>query len=359
MVRNYPFIKWLVFISFTLIWLDSFVLRTGLFTMAGSASLLLCIISVFFINLPKASILTLQMGVSLVVFFVLFDYSSRSVIFLVLVLLMMLQSKKALDGVILSLILFSFCAIVVIFLAFLGIGGELQSSNSRLFGRYSLGFSSPQFLFEAIALICLIFLNRDTRLFRKIYSYISIFFIALITASRVGLLMAILTPLVGIIKGKVMQYAILYTLLAGNLVIVYFLHNVYEFGALSSFRDLVVQGLVFRYEMDYEFFGISSLLTGVTNDALLADEVTVKRWEKSIPLDGIGVHLLSSGIIAGIMTLYMLIYLIRKSVSQWKTFVVMVGVLCLGLGTNILNVWHVLPIYLFCCIAEERNKNSR
>ncbi|MFI8622093.1 hypothetical protein ACIGBN_14155 [Marinomonas sp. NPDC078689] len=344
-------------LSFNLIWINAFFIRFGYLSKIGT--LFFIVFGVFYsFSFFKKDWRKL---VCTFVFFVLMaitiKYPVKDLFLSVVLMFLLSHSASIRKSFSVAIKMFALIAAVFILLSLFDVYGVVKTSHNRWLGRYVLGFVTPFHLAEFSVCMYVYFIYRKSIDYRKLYLSLNSFLVFL-TASRVIMLSVFLLWFEFIFKRNVVKKVFVCLLLFCQFILFLsmFMHE--DKKSFYSSRDLVSKGIFNEYSDAIDRGEYYKLIVGIKNNKQLADDVSVKRWESSVPLDGFFIQAFSSGLLGGVMFAFLMISLFRVSVLNIKKFIIFSTFLVFGVGANMFNLWHILTPLCFYCLYDPKNNLS-
>lgn len=341
-------------IAFICIWFNAFIFRDGRISKIGTIILLL----ICFAKLLEAFFndkYSFKVGVSLTILTVcLHQYAIRDVLLMMLIFWAFYYIQEVRSGFLIALKVFLMLGVITIILSFLGVGNSPQWGIGRIIGRYRLGFVTSYHLAEfflVFCFFCFFYLNK-----KSIYVISSILLIIalIISGSRVGIISFIAVVMMFLFKKYKYVWKGFFTLgIVANIALILWLCQSGFYQNISSSRNVIIHAIASIYS---QYFNLLTIAIGIINDSRLADLVNNPSWVTSVPIDGIGMKMFATGIIGAILALSFLVYLYFKSVSRTESYFLLISILFLGLGSDMLNTWHIITFFLFYSICEPNSK---
>lgn len=346
----------LVSVSFICIWFNAFILRAPWLSKPGTV-LLIGLISLVLTQRFKKDYKNSLVGFSLILLaFLLHDYALRDAILMFFIYWGFKTDTKLSEGFFQALKVFFVIGFIAILLSFLGIGHPPEWASGRLIGRYSLGFVTAYHLAEFAIVVFVYSLFSVKNKYLNIFSVIFLLAILVLSNSRVAIVASVVVGFIYFIKNnKINKYIILIGFLA-SFLLVFLLLLSHEFGYFSSGRSDITRAIMVIYHNAYLNHDYVTFILGIINDDSLANLVNNPVWKSSVPIDGIGMKVLASGILGGAFAIFFWFFLTKKVINFGfqENYILIIFIVFLGLGSDMLNTWHIITFYLFASLSAER-----
>lgn len=342
-------------ISFLCIWFNAFIYRNGIISKFGTVVLLLValikIFDLFVFNRKKALLGLFLLAITVL----LHRYAIRDALLMILIFWAFSCSNEVCKGFYIALKIFLGIGFITIILSLLGIGNSPLWGPGRFLGRYRLGFVTSYHLAEFFLvfwIFCLFHFNK------KVVSIISIFLLItafILSGSRVGIISFIAVSFVFLfVKNRNMwKFYFLFGLTANIFLIIWLCQSGF-YQNVSSSRNVIAHAIGSLYEQSPDLL---TMAFGIINNSQLASLVHDPSWVTSVPIDGIGMKMFATGIFGAVLAVSFLVYLYTQSVIKNESYFILIVIIFLGLGSDMLNTWHIITFFLFYSICKDKNSD--